>query len=1072
MIRFIAPFVVAGALFAQEAQQGTITGFVSDSSHAMMGHVLVTVTDKATGVSRAEATSSSGLYTFVGLNPGTYDVRAALPGFKSEERTGVTLDTGASVRVDFLMEVGSIKDTVTISADAVPLKLESGDVSTLISGTQVTELALNGRNFTQFLTLGTGVVSQQTGHQMGLGQEGNPLMAVNGGRITMNKFTFDGTLAMDTGGNRGVDVFPPMEAIAEISVSKSNYSADSGGYGSSVVNVVTKSGTQKFHGDVYEYFRNDAMDARNFFSNSIQPVKLNNFGFTLGGPFYVPRHYNTGKTKDFFFWSESWYRRVGPQIDSFTAAPVSLFTALVPTAAMKRGDFSALLPKTTLKNPSGTLYPNNTIPMSEIDPNAELLLQNFYPLPNRSGAQNFTFNTHAFTRYREELGRLDHYFNNNWVWMVRYAQDAWSQDQSVIRPSSTVLPTFPGLFSKPGKNLTSKLTTVFNPSTINLFTFGYSENKITSTPLGGTKPAGYSVPEAFPSNTFNVVPDITLANGYAGIGVGGPLKNSNPIFTFKDDASKNLGAHTVKAGLELIYFRKNEITHANEQGTFNFNGAVTGLSVADFLIGRAFTYVENSTDSGSEVTGYDTEFFVQDDWRASTSLTLNLGLRGSLVHGGNGGAAVADNVSAFVPALFDRSKAPQLTSLGTIVPGTGDPLNGLILPGNTKGLDLGRSLKKNNTGWGPRFGLAWAPGSHRTVIRGGYGINYFWGTDSDTTLRMNPPFNTSVNIQNPLLSNPLGGPNRVFPSNMSSPDVFNRLPSIQSWSLNIQREILHGTTLEIGYVGTRGNHLPRTLQLNQGFPNFPSSVNVNLRRPYLGYGSIAYNENSAISRYNSFQTTLGHRYSHGFFFQAGYTFSKALGNPEGMPLDSTNKDLDYGLLNLDRTHVLTLNYVWQLPIFPSATGLAGALLRGWQLSGIGSFQSGAPINITQAADAANFGGNTGAQRPNLIGDPNRNLGASLTQWFNTAAYQAVTSGVGNAPFNSTRGPGVANLDCSLLKNFRVREWINAQLGVETFNTFNHPQFEGVGNQLGSPTFGVVTSARDPRIMQVRAKVSF
>ncbi|MGI8991219.1 MAG: hypothetical protein ACR2I2_16775 [Bryobacteraceae bacterium] len=204
------------------------------------------------------------------------------------------------------------------------------------------------------------------------------------------------------------------------------------------------------------------------------------------------------------------------------------------------------------------------------------------------------------------------------------------------------------------------------------------------------------------------------------------------------------------------------------------------------------------------------------------------------------------------------------------------------------------------------------------------------------------------------------------------------------------------------------------------------------------------------------------RFTHGFLFQASYTFSKALGNPEGMPLDSANKDLDHGVLSLDRTHVFTVNYVWELPSF----------LKGWQLSGIVSFQSGLPINVTQAGDAANFGGNTGAQRPNLTGDPNADLGASLNRWFNTAAFQIVTRGIGNAPFDSTRGPGIANFDISLIKNFKPVERVRMQLGVETFNTVNHPQFEGVGNQLGSATFGVVTSARDPRILQLRVKISF
>jgi hypothetical protein len=1057
-------------VFGQEAEQGAITGYVFDTSHALMPNALVTVTSLATNLSRTEKTTAEGIFTFSGLEPGVYRLRVAANGFKNEERSAITVDTGATVRLDFVMQVGTANETITISADAPVVNTESGESSTLISTEQVSELALNGRNFTQFLAIGSGVVSQQSGHQMGTGQEGNPLMAVNGGRITMNKFTFDGTMAMDTGGNRGVDIFPPMEAIGEISIRTSNYSADSGGMGAGNVNVVTKAGTQHFHGDVYEYFRNDKMDARNFFAAERQVLKLNNFGYTIGGPAYIPGRYNSDKSKDFFFWSESWSRRAGPQVDSFTSPALSIFTALVPTAAMKLGDFSAI--KTTIKDPTtGKAFPGNIVPASMIDHNGQLLLDTFWPLPNRVGNQNYQVNTHAFTRYREELIRWDHNFSPGVIWTVRYATDHWIQDQTVARPSNTVLPTFPGVLSKPGYSFTTKLTNVLNPTTINLFTFGMAENAITQYPTGGFKPAGYTVPEAFPSNRYNVVPDITMGNSYAGIGINNMLTNTNPVFTFKDDFSMNRGTHTLKTGIEVVYHRKNQNSFDSEQGNLNFNGGATGLSVSDLLLGRAFTYTENDKDPGAEVTAFDSEFYFQDDWKFSPSLTLNLGVRGYVIAGGNGGAAVDGNISNFVPSLFDPSKAPKLNSDGSLVAGTGDPLNGIITPANQKGLDLGPGLKKNNTAWGPRFGFAWAPGSHKTVFRGGYGINYFWGTSTDMNLSTNPPFVNSVSISNTLLSNPMGTNGTLFPAAFAAQDVYNKLPSVQSYSANIQRQLSRGMSVEIGYVGTMGNHLPRSLQLNQGNP--ASTGNVNLRRPYIGLGSITYLENSAISRYNSLQTRFNRRLSHGLFLQASYTFARALGNPEGMPYDSRNKDLDYGPLNVSRKHAFTFNYIYQVPFF-THHGILGGLFSGWQLSGIVNFGKGLPVNVTQSGDTVNFGGNTGAQRPNEIGNPNQNLGADINQWFNTAAYVKVTGAgvVGNAQFNSTWGPGIANCDTSLLKTFKATERLRIQTGVETFNTFNHTQFESVGNQLGGANFGIVTAARDPRILQLRMKLSY
>jgi hypothetical protein len=471
-------------------------------SQSAVGQARVRITDEATQAGRELLTDSSGTYTAVGLAPGDYDISVQAPGFKAYEQHGVHLDVGSAVRVNIPLEVGSTAETVNVTESVPLLQTEKSDVATLVSGAQVSELPLNGRNFTQLLSLGVGVVSQQTGHQMGLGQEGNPLMSVSGGRISMNEFTFDGVLAMDTGGNRSLDVFPPMEAIQETIVQKASYSADQGGFGQGIVNLITRSGTQDFHGDVYEYFRNDKLDARNFFSQERQIIRLNDFGFTLGGPIYIPNHYNRDKSRDFFFYSESWSRRVGPQITSYTSPPQEVFTSLVPTAAMRTGDFSAL--STKLKNPAGGYFTNNQIPASQIDPNATLLINTFYPLPNRSGNPNYVYNTASFRRYREELVRWDHNFSSRWMWTTRYVQDSYARDQNIARPSSTTPPTFPDNFAKPGKNLVSKLTTVLSPTQVNLFTFGYSWNQMTNVPLGGQRPDGLTIPQTYASNFFNL----------------------------------------------------------------------------------------------------------------------------------------------------------------------------------------------------------------------------------------------------------------------------------------------------------------------------------------------------------------------------------------------------------------------------------------------------------------------------------------------------------------------------------------------------------------------------------------
>ncbi len=1057
-------------MFAQEANQATITGFIYDSSQAVVPNAEVSATNRDTGRIRTGRANLEGLYTIVALPPGTYTIRASATGFKSVEQRELLLNVGANVRINFNLEVGAVSETVTVESTAPVLKTETGEVASLVTGMQVTEIPINGRNFTQFLSLGTGVVSQQTGRQMGLGQEGNPLMAVHGGRISMNKYTYDGTVAMDTGGNRGLDLFPPMEAISEVKVQKSNYGADAGGFGYGIVNIVTRGGTQKFHGDVYEYFRNDKLDARNFFANQRQGIRLNNFGYTIGGPFYIPGKYNTSKTKDFFFWSQSFARRIGPQIDSFTTPPIGVFTAQVPTAEQRQGNFAG---GAVIRDPANNQpYPGNIIPTSQLDPNALLLINTFYPLPNRAGAQNFVHNTRSFTRYREELLRWDHNFSDAWQWTVRYAQDTWFQDQDIKRPGASTLPTFPNKFGKPGKNLTTKMTTIFSPQRVNLFTFGYSYNQISNAPLAGQRPAGLRIPEVYPSNLFNRIPDITVANGFAGLGTGDILNNDNPIYTFKDDFSWNRGRHSIKIGGEMIYHIKSEISGTSEQGNFNFNGGVTGNGLSDFLIGRAFTYTENDKDPGITVSQFDNEFYSQDDIKVTSRLTFNAGVRYYLISGSNGGRAANDRISAFVPSLYDPAKVPRFLADGQIVPGSGDPLNGLITATDRRGLPVGAQLMVTNKDvFGPRIGFAYNALS-KTVIRGGYGINYFWGTANNVSRKSNPPFIDSVNIQNPTLSNPAGGPNRLFPPNVNSLDSFNKQPSVQSWSFSIQRELMANTSFEIGYSGTMGTHLPRGIQLNQADPT--RTVNANLRRTYLGYGTISYNENSAVSKYHGLETSLTRRFSHGLMFEASYTYSKGMGHVEGNPLDSRNKNLDFGLIDLDRTHIFSFNYIWELPFFKNSKGVAASVLGGWQISGITAFMSGLPVNVTQPGDVANFGGGTGGQRPDLIGDPNEGRGQSLTRYFNTAAFQQVTRamGIGTSRVNPVRGPGINNFDFSVFKNIRLREGTRFQFGAELFNMWNHSQFEGVGGGLGNPTFGQVTSSRDPRVIQLRAKLSF
>lgn len=1052
-----------------------ISGTISDQSGAVVPGVKVTATHEETGIARSTVTNGAGAYAIPALPVGRYEIKAQLQGFRTFLQKGVILEAEAKVKLDIELQPGLIRQEVTVVGTPPPIQTQSGEISTLVSGEQVKELALDGRNFTQLLTLGAGVTSSQEGRRMGVGQEGNPLMSINGGRINSTKFTYDGTLAMDTGGNRGLNLFPAMEAIQEIRIQKSNYAADSGSYGYGEVNVVTKSGGKDFHGDVYEYFGNDALDARNFFDGAVSPFKQNNFGYTIGGPFFVPGKYNEAKNKTFFFWSQSWNKRQGPQLISFTEPPTGTVTATTPSAAMRQGDFREILPQTIKDPTTGVPFAFNgqlnVIDPSRIDANATLLLATYYPLPNRAGVPNFVASPNSATNWREELLRVDQYLSAKNSLTIRYAHDSWEQDQAILKPGPSSFPTVDGIIRKPGQNLVTKLTTLVSPTTLNEVTFGFSMNKITQLPGPlGTRPAGLTISKVFPGNPLNVIPTINLSQGFGNIGVGGLTNNANPVFTFRDDLSHQIGNHSLKAGFEFLRLAKFGKNFGNLQGNFNFNGNATGNAVADFLLGKAFNYTEQGPFPHVYLFANDYEMYFQDDWKVRPNLTLNLGLRWDVMASAPNGYEKYDQISEFVPSLYDPLKAPTvIKSSGQLVPGTGDPLNGIITPTNQKGLSLPESLSQTRYVMpGPRFGFAWSPrGNQKMVLRGGYGIFYHWDNNNHETLSQNPPFGQSANISNTSLSNP---GSVAFPPNLDAFDFHNLYPMIQQWSFGLQRELPYQTVLSLAYVGNHAVHLDQTISINQPRPGSVSGgANVNFVRPFSGYGNINFDERSASAHYHAFQAGARRRFQGGWLIEAAYTYSKALTRGVGQDILQKNEQ---GPSDLDRTHVFTINYVYQFPFFKSQQAAIGRLLGGWEMSGITTFQSGFPFTVTAPGDRAQVGG--GGQRPDLVNPVA--LTKSIDQWFDPNAFaQAPMGRFGSEGRNVLRGPGINNWSINLYKNTPLHikdRTVATQFGAEFFNVFNHPSFAGVGAGFGNATFGHLTSALDPRIVQFRLKFSY
>ena len=1051
-------------LVAQSMGTGTIKGTLTDPSGAAVVGAQVTAQQLTTGGTRSATTDGRGVYVIPDLQIGTYTVTAAAQGFQKSVQNNVHLDADTSATVNISLSVGATDQTVTVSSAAPMIQTENGEISTTVTGAQVSELSLNGRNFTQYLSFSPGVASAQTGRRMGVGQEGNPLLSINGGRINDTKFTFDGILAMDTGGNRGVNLFPPMDTIAEVQIKTSNFSADEGSYGYGLVNLITKTGGSQFHGDLYEVFGNGALNANNYFSTQRPPFHQNLFGFTLGGPIYIPGHYNAkDKSKTFFFVSEGWNLRQGPQLVSFTAPPQSTFTATTISAAQREGVFS-----TPINNPAtGTPFPNNTIPT--IDPNAATLVSRFFPLPNRNGSPNYSYNTDSAMRWREDLVRLDQQLSQQGSFTLRYAHDNWYENQNIFEPSSTSYPTQPGYLGKPGWNAIARLTWIFNPATVNVFTDGFSRNAITTYPnAAAISRTGVNIPEVLPGNVYDAVPDITVS-GYSGIGIGGPNSNVNNVYEWKDDVTRVQGSHSLKFGIDFLRLQKFDYNGVNTQGAFTFNGTYTGNAVADFLLGRAYSYTESSLTPNGYFFANSFEEYAQDDWKVSKQLTLNLGLRWTMFRGAPIGYEKYNNISGFSPSLYNPSAAPQILADGEVQPGTGNPLNGIFTPGNLQGLNLPRDLVKHRYNMpGPRIGFAYSP-QVNTVIRGGYGIFYHWDNTDQENLRENPPFTSSVSIYNTMLSNPAGGTTRQFPANLQAFDPEEYYPAVQQWSLGVQREMPGQIVVSVTYVGNHAAHLDQEYNINQPQPNLgvaSGKINVNTVVPYLGYGTINYDTRNGAAQYNALQATANRRFNNGLGFQVAYTFAKSLVWNVGQ--NTTTQPNEEGLNSYDQRHNLTLNYIYDIPFYQHS-GWASKLLGGWETTGNATFSSGFPFTVTITGDRAGVGG--GTQRPNVVGPFNRT--GHVTGFFNTAAFALAPLGsFGNEGPNKYRGPGISDdFTMNFYKNVSL-DRVQLRVGGEFFNIFNHPNFSTVGSTFGSPSFGNVTAALDPRNVQLSARLTF
>ncbi len=1119
---------LAGIGAAQDIT-GSISGTVADSSGAVVPNASVTITNvDKNQVLRTVTTDSNGSYSATLLPVGMYTLVAEKQGFKRVVLEKLQLNVNDKLTENFSLPPGQSQQSVTVEADALEVELQSAQPSGLISGAQVREIPLNNRNYEQLVALQPGVAYGGP-DQLYVGAT-SPFgtnvvsFSINGQRNSSNNWTVDGADNVDRGSNLTLLTFPSVDAIAEFKTIRGNYSAEFGRSASGQINVVTKSGTRDFHGDAYEFFRNDVLNANTFFNKRAtkplprSPLRYNDFGYTIGGPLFIPGVYNTARDKTFVFFSQE-YRRV------ITYPTVS---GTVPTAGERQGNFAApVCTKVTVTAGSPSCSATGT-QITAIDPVAAAYLKDVIsklPLPNNPSDPHGLITTYrSIFNDRQDLLKADQVFGSKVSAFFRYIHDTFpSLEPGGLFTSSPLPGVATTSTGSPGTSYLGHATLAFSPTLLADIGYGYSSGAIISHPIGLISPANSpDVKVALPfTSTLARIPSLSFTGG-SGITSFGPYNDYNRNHNVFANLSKVIGKHTFRAGGTYNHYQKTENNGGNNAGTFAFNtfGNPGGRSnnfpqsFANFLSGYVNQFSQASQDLTPDILTNQYEAYAQDEWHIRPNLTINFGGRYSYFQQPRDDKRLLTN---FDPESYSAAKAPAIDANGNIcttAPCAGgvtpnpnyDPMNGLIV--NNQNSPFGARVGRTDThDIVPRIGLAWDPyGDGKTSIRAGYGTAY----DStlfgiyEQNIFQNPPFVQSVAILSTQFSNPTAGTPRIslLPPALHATPVNGKTPYTQEWSLDFQRQVVRNLIFDIGYYATKGTHLLVIEDVNQPLPDaflttpginpagaFSGSTlfenQLNQIRPYKGYGPINQLLTAANSNYNALQSELRWKFSGSSEIGMAYTWSHCLTNSRtdrsNAPENTYNIQGEYGRCQLDRRHIFTANYIYDLPFFRGSHNVLEYVLGGWEAAGIVSISSGLPLNpgtfasYDPAGQGLQLSSSAAGLRPDIIGDPNSGAPHTIAQWFNTSAFADVPVGQyrpGNSHPGAINGPGFQRFDFSLYKNIPVHEDIHFQFRAEAFNVFNHTNYDSVSTTLGSSSYGQVTGARDPRVMQLGLKFYF
>jgi hypothetical protein len=1082
----LATAVTAGA----QTATGQITGAVKDTSGAVMPKVKVIVTNQGTGLTRETATNDVGDYVVPLLPVGVYVVTAEQTGFKVAVRSDVPLNVDQVQRVDLQLDAGNLSERVEVTASAVALDTASASVGHTITEKQVTELPLNGRNFLQLLFLGAGAV-ETGGEQAAMRQGVGNAISIMGARPTSNNYMIDGTANTDTSLGTPAAVLS-VDAIQEFKEQTTTYSAEYG-FSSNQINIVSKTGTNVFHGTGFGFFRNEKLDARNFFDpgNAPKPkLDQKQFGFVVGGPVLLP-FYN-GRNRTFFLVNYE-----GTRIERGFS---SFYT--VPTPEELSGRFSS-----TIIDPlTGQAFPNNTIPASRFSRIAQLALRSgWYPTPNSTAAQgNYQLVrtlpqvSDQFTiRGDQDLARLGRVFG-------RFTKSVYDN-----RTNSNLLDIGDRIFEQDTTNWQVSHTWPFRSNIVNQFRVGRVEARADQ--------KGIACPQADVdflqlTGTFTGLPDAQREcpgigiQGFSGVGgAGNAYSASNqPMWDISNTTTWIAGNHTLNFGANYRRWWLQRDLATGFLGGYNFNVGFTGNRVADMLLGyySGVGIFQPAAFSVPGQPGNPREFnfkyfapYFQDDWKATSRLTVNMGLRWDYRN------VPYETRNRMAWRNLDYAPGGLLVADQSLVDG-GIVDGGYYQYADRRSPDNPDRFKV----FAPRLGFALRPfDDAKTVLRGGYGIFFdsSEGREIDGAADVYPYVSRGNYIQSLGQATPLRTSDTLFPSfaapGLATPAANTflavsqspqpRNPYMQQWSLGVQRELFANTTMEVNYIGTKGTNLLMRRNIAQALPYSPDRPTVAERKPYPNFIVYIDSEWGGRSEYNAFNTKLEHR-GRGALLTFAYTWAKSTDTKSAAAgigatgyngwqgfLNNHDPERDYGLSDFDVDHRLVGSFVYNLPfgrgerVAGDAGGVTNAVVGGWQLNGIYTWQRGFPITI-QASDLGGLNDAQGSNRADLVGDPDVSK-RTINQWFNTAAFaQPAAGSYGTSGRNILRGPGLNNLDLAAFKNFELWGGTRVQFRLESFNALNHTQFSGVSTNLTSSNFGVVTSARPGRINQLGLKFIF